>query len=178
MDSRSQSAFLRQHLLVDSSVQGPLLRRIAFYSLACGLYFMMALVITESLSNPHEAVSETTRRCLDEAAFWAPGFMLLTPIIIYDLLGISNRFAGPIFRLRHQMRDLAKGKPTAPLTFREGDYWQEVADSFNQIRRELLELRELQSQLLGDARIRESGPVSGTRVDNSSRESSLAATRS
>ncbi len=70
--------------------------------------------------------------------------MLLIPIIIYDLLTVTNRLAGPIFRLRREMNRLAQGNSLEPLAFREGDYWQEVAGSFNQIRDELLALREVQ----------------------------------
>ena len=145
MDSREQSVPLRRQTLMDRSVQGSLLRRIAFYSLACSLYFMMTLVITESLSNPKEALAETTRRCLEEALFWAPGVMLLTPIIIYDLLRVANRWAGPVFRLRREMQQLAGGNALEPVAFRDGDDWQDVTESFNQIRDELRQLRKLQA---------------------------------
>jgi hypothetical protein len=131
----------RNNLLIDQTVQGSLLRRIGFYSLACGLYFLMTLVITESLSNPRESIAETTRRCLDEAIFWAPGMMLLAPIILYDLLRVTNRLAGPIFRLRRELGRLADGLPSEPLGLREDDYWSEVAESFNQLRAEVLRLR-------------------------------------
>jgi len=131
----------------EQSVQGSLLRRIALYSLACSLYFMMTLVITESLSNPNEAIAETTRRCLEEALFWAPGVMLLTPIIIYDLLKVTNRLAGPVFRLRHEMQQLASGSNLEPMKSRDEDDWLELAESFNQIRDELLRLRELQASV-------------------------------
>ena len=147
MDSKTQSVPLRQQLLIDQTVQGSLFRRIAFYSLACSLYFAMTLVITESLSNPHEAIAETTRRCLQEALFWAPGVMLLSPIIIYDLLKVSNRLAGPIFRLRQGIEELASGSTHEPIELRDGDYWPEVAESFNQIREELLRLRKLQARI-------------------------------
>lgn len=131
----------RKNLLIDQSVQGSLLRRIGFYSLACGLYFLMTLVITETLSNPRESIAETTRRCLEEAIFWAPGLMLLAPIILYDLIRVTNRLAGPIFRLRRELGRLAEGRPSQPLVLREDDYWSEVAESFNQLRREVLRLR-------------------------------------
>ena len=122
-------------------MQGSLLRRIGFYSLACGLYFLMTLVITESLTNPRESIAETTRRCLDEAVFWAPGMVLLAPIIVYDLLRVTNRLAGPVFRLRRELGRLADGLPSEPVVLREDDYWSDVAESFNQLRREVLRLR-------------------------------------
>ena len=137
-----QSVLLRQQLLIDDHVQGSLLRRTALYGCACAVYFIVILVFTESMSDPGEPLIEAVLRCLDEAIYWAPGLMLLTPVVAYDLLKITNRFAGPIYRLRHEMQRLLDGESDAPLGFRDGDYWGEMADIFNEIRDELLELRQ------------------------------------
>jgi hypothetical protein len=57
--------------------------------------------------------------------------LLLLPLVVYDLLQVTNRFAGPIFRLRRSMRDLAQGIPVMPIRFRDGDFWQDFASDFN-----------------------------------------------
>lgn len=136
-----KSLLLRQQLLIDQHVQGSLLRRTALYSCGCAVYFAVILVFTEVMSDPHEAVSSAIIRCFDEAIYWAPGLMLLTPVVAYDLLRVTNRFAGPMFRLRREMRRLIDGESKYPLNFREDDYWGEMAVIFNQIRDELHELR-------------------------------------
>ena len=59
--------------------------------------------------------------------------LLLLPGVIFDLVRLSNRFAGPMFRLRRSMHDLAQGKPVDAVHFRHGDFWQEFADDFNTI---------------------------------------------
>lgn len=59
--------------------------------------------------------------------------VLLLPVVLYDLSKLSNRFVGPIFRLRRSMNDLADGKPVKPIRFRDGDYWQDVAEAFNRV---------------------------------------------
>ena len=46
---------------------------------------------------------------------------------------VTNRFAGPIFRLRRSMRELADGEHVEPVHLRKGDYWQDVADQFNRV---------------------------------------------
>jgi hypothetical protein len=135
------SVLLRQQLLIDHHVQGSLLRRTAFYSCACAVYFIVILIFTESMSDPDEPLMRAVWRCLDEAIYWAPGLMLLTPVMAYDLLKVTNRFAGPIFRLRREMQRLVDGESELPLAFRNGDYWTEMADIFNEIRDELHELR-------------------------------------
>lgn len=136
------SALLRQQLLIDPRVQGSLLRRAALYSAASGLYFLVILVFTESMSNPEEPFGVAISRCIDEAVYWAPGLMLLVPVITYDLLRVTNRFAGPVFRLRREMQRLVDGESEHPLSFRDGDYWVEIAGTFNQLRSELMQYRE------------------------------------
>ncbi len=142
MQSTHPTALLRQQLLIDRHVQGSLLRRTALYSCACAVYFIVILVFSETMCNPNEPFADAVIRCLDEAIFWAPGLMLLTPVVAYDLLKVTNRFAGPVFRLRREMQRLIDGESVQPLSFREGDYWIEMAEVFNQLRDELLELRE------------------------------------
>jgi hypothetical protein len=141
----NESVLLRQQLLIDHGVQGSLLRRIALYCVACTIYFAVILVFTETMSDPYEPVSDAISRCLDEALYWAPGLMLLMPVVAYDLLRVTNRFAGPVFRLRREMQRLVDGESVHPLSFRSDDYWIEMADIFNQIRDELLELRQAQA---------------------------------
>ena len=146
METDWQPATRRKSFLIDPAVQGSLLRRLAFYCLACSLYCLLTLIIAETLSNPGEPITETTRRCLEEAAFWAPGMALLVPIIAYDLMRVTDRFVGPIFRLRRQLRRLAEGCEVQPLEFREGDYWQDLVLSFNSLQSELARLREVRAK--------------------------------
>ncbi len=148
MHFNKDSVLLRQQLLIDEHVQGSLLRRTALYSGACAVYFIVILVFTESMSNPDEPLSAGIWRCLDEAIYWAPGLMLLSPVIAYDMLKVTNRFAGPFFRLRREMTRLIAGESIEPLSFRDGDYWVEVADIFNELRDELMELREENARLV------------------------------
>lgn len=145
MHSSNQSVPLRHQLLIDNAVQGTLLRRTALYSFACALYFIVILIFTESMTDPNVPLSEAAFRCFDEAIYWLPGLMLLTPVVAYDLLMVSNRFAGPAYRLRRELQRLIDGQSITPLSFRDGDYWIELADRFNVIRAELLELRESQA---------------------------------
>lgn len=133
---------LRQQLLVDQNVQGSLLQRTALYSAASVLYFFVILIFREWVSSPSGTFTEAVLSCLSESTYWAPGFMLLIPIVAYDLLKLTNRFAGPFFRLRREMRRLARDESEMSLRFREGDFWVEIADDFNSVREELIRLRK------------------------------------
>ena len=135
----------RSQLLIDHQIQWPVLQRTAFYVSACALYFMVVLYFSESTQINDESISRTLLRCADVLACWAPGLVLLAPIIAYDILIFTNRFAGPMFRLRREMQALIDGECEQPIKLRDDDFWIEFASLFNEIRSELTTLRELNS---------------------------------
>jgi hypothetical protein len=59
--------------------------------------------------------------------------LLLLPLVVIDIIRVSNRFTGPLLRLRRSMRGLASGERVEPLYFREGDFWKDFADEFNEV---------------------------------------------
>jgi hypothetical protein len=50
---------------------------------------------------------------------------------------MSNRFVGPIYRLRRSMRSLANGADVDPVFLRDGDYWFDFAEDFNRVATEM-----------------------------------------
>ena len=137
---------LRRQLLVDAAVQTPILQRSALYAGCGAVYFMVLMFVSASTQlSPNAPWYETLLKCCDEAVYWAPGLMLLGPVIVYDVLTLTNRFAGPVFRLRREMQRLVAGEETRAIGLRDGDYWTDVADLFNELRTEVLELREFKA---------------------------------
>jgi len=65
----------------------------------------------------------------------------MAPIIIYDILVFTNRIAGPMHRIRHEMQQLIDGQSDQPIVLRDDD-WTEMALLFNQIQAEMNKLRE------------------------------------
>ncbi|TWU48828.1 hypothetical protein Poly51_47320 [Rubripirellula tenax] len=57
--------------------------------------------------------------------------LMLLPVFLRDSLKLSNRFAGPMYRLRTALRALSQDQPIGPIKFRTGDFWMEAADDFN-----------------------------------------------
>ncbi len=148
MNSTANVTTTRRRILIDSGVQGTLVRRMGFYAAATAIYLLVSFLLSDTLSHPKEPVSESLLRCLNEAIFWAPGLMLLAPLFAYDLIHISNRFVGPMFRLRRELRKLANGETVAPIFSRQGEFWADASDSFNRLREELVELRTLNAESL------------------------------
>jgi hypothetical protein len=59
--------------------------------------------------------------------------LVLLPVVLMDVLRVSNRFVGPIMRLRTALSTLASGQPGKPLNFRDDDFWRELATDFNRV---------------------------------------------
>lgn len=68
--------------------------------------------------------------------------LLLMPVFLRDTLKMSNRFAGPMYRLRMAFKQMAAGELPGPIKFRDGDFWQEAAEDFNVVREQCESLRD------------------------------------
>ncbi len=124
---------LRKQLLVDPKVQGALVLRAVFYWFVCLLTISMMLLCWRIVTGP----ARMFYTHFDDMWFhFGPAVVastLLLPLVILDMLRLSNRFVGPLFRLRRAMRALARGETVEPIEFRGGDFWQDVAEEFNAV---------------------------------------------
>jgi aconitase B len=77
--------------------------------------------------------------------------LTLMPAFLLDVVRFSNRFAGPIVRLRRFLRELGENGEVPPLKFRDDDFWMEIAKEFNvcreRIYRQRMEIERLQALL-------------------------------
>jgi hypothetical protein len=124
---------LRKRFFVDYRVQGALVVRVVLYWLTCLLTVMLLLFGWRMAAGPVRPLNSQLRELWTLFEPVAVASLLLLPVVIFDLLRVSNRFAGPMFRLRKSLRELAQGKPVAAVQFRQGDFWQEFADDFNTV---------------------------------------------
>jgi hypothetical protein len=133
---------LRRKQLIDRTVQGTLL-------LAAARYWLVSLFVVGSVTVlgwifVAPGLDQLVQICTQLPALFTMlvvslvAATLVLPVILFDLLRLSNRFAGPIYRLQRVMREAAAGIPVERLEFRDGDHWQELARTFN----ELVKLRE------------------------------------
>jgi hypothetical protein len=127
----SKKKFLRRQLFVDPKVQGALVVRVVLYWVACLLTMTLMLLCWRILTGPARMFYTHFD---DMWFFYGPALIasfLLLPLLVVDVIRVSNRFAGPMLRLRRSMRQLARGEPVEPIRFRDGDYWHDFADAFN-----------------------------------------------
>ena len=130
----SNTTTKRRKALVDPEVQGGVLRKIAIHWVLFFICNAIALMIWIRLFEQPDAgwgqtFGDTLKRFL-------PFFiitMALIPAFVWDTLKLTNRFAGPILRLRAALSDASAGRAVAPLHFRTNDFWQEIATNFNTV---------------------------------------------
>lgn len=130
----SSTTSKRRIAIVDPEVQGGILRKVTFHWVLFFVCNACALMIWIRLFEQPDAdwgqtFGDTIRRFL-------PFFiitMALIPAFVWDTLKLTNRFAGPISRLRRSLADVSAGRATPPLQFRSDDYWKEIAHNFNRV---------------------------------------------
>jgi hypothetical protein len=138
----------RRHYFVDPKVQGGIIFRCLMYWATCLFTTFVILFFWSLLTGP----ARLSWMTIDQIWFsYGPAFcasLLMLPLILWDILKMTNRFAGPILRLRRELKKLAVGEHVNPLFFRQGDYWTDVANDFNRV---LLRLKELEAKEARDS---------------------------
>ena len=126
----------RKQNFVDADVQGGLIRRILFHWF---MFFVVTAVAVISLKtllgDPSASLSIRFQQELGEIALLAVIFIAISPFFILDTLRFSNRFVGPVCRLRRHLQELGSDGETKDIEFRDNDFWQEIAGEFNEVNR-------------------------------------------
>jgi hypothetical protein len=125
--------YRRKREFIDPEVQGALARRLAFHWAVYLVVATMLIVGLKWLSNPFTPLTEHLVE-----AWWTYGTILmvlvcLAPVFVFDAVKLSNRFTGPMMRLRNGLRALADGQDPGRIKLRDGDFWKEVAGDFNRV---------------------------------------------
>ncbi len=123
----------RTQLWVDSKVQGGLLMRVVLYWLL--MEFLMGALAASQ-------VALTAGQALYAFGPALVSSFILLPLVMFDVVRFSHRFAGPMGRLRREVKQIADGEPTEPIRFREGDFWYDLANEINRLGEEVKELRK------------------------------------
>jgi len=121
----------RKKALVDPPVQQSLLKRMVLHWV---VYVVAAMTLTLALQfcgQPFKPMKWHLSELWWNQAPSLLALLALLPVFILDSIKVSNKFAGPILRLRTAISDVSSGKKSEPLSFREGDFWQSLARDFN-----------------------------------------------
>jgi hypothetical protein len=77
--------------------------------------------------------AERLQEQLSDFALLGIIFLAVFPAFMLDTIRFSNRFVGPISRLRRHLIELSQDGETSDISFRDNDFWQTVAVEFNHV---------------------------------------------
>ena len=123
----------RTVIFIDRKVQGALLARTAIYWMFSLFSVTLMLICWTAFKGPNALVFDLASDVFDRYGPALIASFVLLPIVMMDVLRMSNRFVGPVSRLREALNDLASGKQVRPLNFRDDDYWRDLAVDFNEV---------------------------------------------
>jgi hypothetical protein len=130
---KADKKVLRKRLFVDPKIQGALVTRGIFYWFFCLLTITLMLLCWRIITGPARPFYTHFNEMW---YFYGPAViasLLLLPLVVVDIIRLSNRFVGPLLRLRQSMQALAQGEDVPPIDFRKGDFWKEFAEEFNAV---------------------------------------------
>jgi len=123
----------RKRLFVDKYAQGTVLVRIVVYWFSCMLFASVPLVIGRTLVEPDRLLVAHVAPVWNQYWPMLITMTLLLPFLLYDALRVTNRFAGPMFRLRRELQRYEEGSDIRPIKFRDKDFWQDLADQTSRL---------------------------------------------
>lgn len=134
----------RTRVSADLKLQGALCLRVAIYWVICQVVFGIAVLAFFALQESNPDSTRLTAWSLITPAAIISGLVL--PLVLLDLLIFSNRFAGPVLRIRNYLAELVRGQSASAFKLRKGDYFADICDNLNQVGEQLQAQREADSQ--------------------------------
>ena len=130
----------RRRIFIDAPVQGALVLRTFLYWGACLLTQGATVLFLAMLWDSTDDFYARFRQLWWHIELTAIASLFVLPLVIIDVVRLSHRWVGPVFRLRKALEALAKGEQVSAIQFRDGDYWQDMANDFNVIAERLKSL--------------------------------------
>jgi len=122
----------RRRYFVDAQVQGALLRQAVCYWLWATATFALISFVYRILPAWLSGAGLQESIWRDLGPFTIASAVLF-PIVIVSAIRFSNRFAGPMVRVRRALKQLAQGETPPRLTLRDHDFWSDIASDINEI---------------------------------------------
>ena len=119
--------------LVDPPVQKSLVHRMIVHWVVFVAAALMLTLLMQYFSNPFESFRWHLAELWWNQAPMILVMVALLPVFVLDSVKLSNKFVGPIKRMKETIADVSAGKDVEPLSFREGDFWQSLAHDFNKM---------------------------------------------
>ena len=133
--------FARKKLFVNRHLQGTITLRFVYYWAIYHLsvwhgafmyFFLKERLIQLTGGGQMRSVKELYSHFMHEYTPIIAAAVFLVPIVIYELIRQTHRFAGPLVRFSNAMKDVMAGKPVKQIKLRDGDLLGEFETLFNE----------------------------------------------
>ena len=127
----------RSLFFVDRKVQGALVIRTAIYWMFCLFSMSLMLICWNACTGPAKPFAE---HVADLYLRYGPALLasfMVMPVAAMDVVRLSNRFVGPVVRIRGALNELAAGRPVEPIQLRDDDYWRDLVGDLNEVAKRL-----------------------------------------
>jgi hypothetical protein len=133
--------FIRQRLLVDPSFQLRLVFLMGGYLLlwttvVFHVYFLFFAIWNLADATVRKGVFALYIEFVSEEELVLITLLLVAPVVAYEMFKFSHRIAGPLYRCRQLMREMAAGKTVAEFQPRRHDLLGDFFRDFNALIRE------------------------------------------
>lgn len=122
----------RSRNYVDREVQTTLLKRLSGH---WALFVLANLAAVFLWTLAFETPDSTWQHALRTSQMRLVPFVIVSlamvPVFVLDAVKLSNRFAGPIIRVRRALSQIAEGKTPKAIEFRSNDFWKSLANDLN-----------------------------------------------
>ena len=121
----------RRRVFVDRQLQGGLCIRVALYWFCCLMSVGLTLGAWSALENGPLAIDKWSETLWNQFGPVLVVSTIILPFALLDCLIMSNKYAGPLYRIRLALKQLATDEPMRPLKLRKGDLLVDIADDIN-----------------------------------------------
>lgn len=141
------SKHLRRRVFVDRKVQGSLVAGMVRYWLlsmaAAGGLTVLGWIFIFPGVGAFVGPDAFMTQVFPMALIGIGASALVLPVLLFDLVRVSHKFAGPLLRLKNSMSEVAAGGELNRVEFRDEDYWHDVAEAYNQMLARFAEEQQL-----------------------------------
>jgi hypothetical protein len=129
----------RKQVYVNRMIQGRMLRRFAVMWIVYHMVLWNSMFLYRYLQYRGELLAGAPAQPFAElyAQFFAQHYSVLIcaaavlPVLLWDMVRMTHRVAGPLVRFQRALSELAEGRPVDRVQIRKGDLLLEFQEEFN-----------------------------------------------
>lgn len=142
------------------TVQGPIVTRLMMHFLSYNAATLFLLLVVYGIKGSLAAIADQSVSAAP-VTFWQQAapvvicMLVMMPFMIWDLMNLTNRIAGPLFRFETLLKEYSRTGTLNTAHLREGDLLTEYQQHFNEFV-EAIHGRFPETQPVGNAPVAES----------------------